>query len=235
MIPVMLLINCASLILLKTNGYVGLNSIRFVFQYLINYPYSEDKNGFRNTRIIFSSFQFQRNLPGALNFSILMEILHSYLKEFSPKPSTGMFSVFLCCNVSRQFVQLKTALLNSNWHHSQLSKGFGLTLSCFVLKLTNVYDNTNELFFCTEMCIPNTTKAVFCILIIFKVHFSHILLILVTVRCTYWGPLWWRDSVILTVGKKTILFIFFWICCCHSDDQKDTCDVHLSLCPAPVV
>lgn len=86
-----------------------------------------------------------------------------------------------------------------------------LTLSCFVLKLTNVYDNTNELFFCTEMCIPNTTKAVFCILIIFKFHFSHILLILVTVRCTYWGPLWWRDSVILTVGKKKkkLFFSFF--------------------------
>lgn len=30
------------LLLLKTNGYVGLNSIKFVFQYPINYPYSKN-------------------------------------------------------------------------------------------------------------------------------------------------------------------------------------------------
>lgn len=43
MIPVMLLINCSSVILLKTNGYVGLSSIKFIFQYPKIHLYSEGK------------------------------------------------------------------------------------------------------------------------------------------------------------------------------------------------
>lgn len=129
MIPVMLLINCSSVILSKTNGYVGLNSIKFVFQYPNNYPYSEDSNGFRNNRNIFSSFQFQRNPLGALTSPSLWRycivIWRRYLKEFSPKPSTGMVSFCVALSIS----PAKTALLSSDWHHSQLSKGCGLTNS----------------------------------------------------------------------------------------------------------
>lgn len=61
----MLLINCSSVILLKTNGYVGLNSIKFVFSILIITPNTDNKNGFHNTRNIFSTLQFQIKQLGA--------------------------------------------------------------------------------------------------------------------------------------------------------------------------
>ncbi len=141
----------------------------------------------------------------------------------------------MCCNVSSPFVQQKHLCWTLTDITADFPKDVDLpTLSCFVLKLTNVYDNTNELSSVQKCAFQIPQRQFFLYTDYFKIHFSHILLILVTVRCTYWGPLWWRDSVILTVGK-TILFFSFWICCCHSDDQKDTCDVHLSLCPAPVV
>lgn len=41
----MLLMNCSPVILLKTNEYVGLNSNKFVCQYLNYYKFK----GFRNT------------------------------------------------------------------------------------------------------------------------------------------------------------------------------------------
>lgn len=233
MIPVMLLIKCSSVFLLKTNGYVGLNSIKSVFQYPLIYP-DFAKIQKNKTEIV---FHLRQMLPFVREtVSLLLKILHSYLKEFSPKPSSGTVSVLLCCSVSSPFCPAQAASLNSDWHHSQLSKGCGLTNSVmfFALKLTNVYDNANELSSVQKCAFQIPQGSFFVYWFIFDFHFSRVLLILVTVRCTYWGPLWWGDSVILNVGK-TILFIFFWICCCHSDDQKDTCDVHLSLCPAPVV
>lgn len=104
----------------------------------------------------------------------------------------------------------KTASLNSDWRPSRLSKGCGLTLSPFLFcsRTDQCLLQYQLAFCCTEMCIPNTTKAVSLYADYFQIHFSFILLNLVTVRCTYWGPLWWRDPVLLTVGKM-ILFLFF--------------------------
>lgn len=54
----------------------------------------------------FPSFQFQKIPLGAFNFSMLIEILHSHLKELSPKPSTAMVS--FC--VSMSLVRLSSLL-----------------------------------------------------------------------------------------------------------------------------
>lgn len=58
-----------------------------------------------------------------INFSVLMEIPHSYLKELSPKLSTGVVSFWVAMFAD----QPKQPLLNSDRHHSQVSKGYGLT------------------------------------------------------------------------------------------------------------
>lgn len=52
-------ITCSSVILLETNEYVGLNSNKFVCQYLDDYY----KNGFLNTYLFFhlTSSNFQSN------------------------------------------------------------------------------------------------------------------------------------------------------------------------------
>lgn len=95
-----------------------------------------------------------------------MEILHSYLKEFSPKPSAGIVSVFMCCNVSSPFVQIELTFqptFQRMWTD--------LTLSCFVLKLTNVYDNTNELSSVQKCAFQIPQRQFFCILIIFSLIF----------------------------------------------------------------
>lgn len=115
-----------------------------------------------------------------------------------------MLSVFLY--VSTPFVRLKTTLLKSEWHHSQLSKGCGLTLSRFLLKLTSVYNNTNELSSVQKCAFQIPQRQFFLYADYFTFYFSHILLNLVTVRCTYLGPLRWKDSLIVTVGKTTLHF-----------------------------
>lgn len=64
MIPVMLLINRSPLILLKTNGYAGLNSIKFVLQYPIDYPYSEVKMAFIIPELFFQGSSFIETFLG---------------------------------------------------------------------------------------------------------------------------------------------------------------------------
>lgn len=141
------------------------------------------------------SFQLSDQPAQCINLSMLLKPLYSYLKEFSPKPSTVMVSVFLCCNVSGP-CPAQTASLDSDWHYRQFSKGCGLTNFVMFCSQTNQCLQYQWAFFCTEMCIPNTTKAVFLYTDYFIFNFSRILLILVTVRCTYWGLLWWRDSLL---------------------------------------
>lgn len=79
-----ILLRCYSV---QNKWICGAKFHQVVFQYQLNYPYSEKK-----TEIFFQASTFRENPLGALNFSILIEILHIYLKEFSPKPSTGMVS-----------------------------------------------------------------------------------------------------------------------------------------------
>lgn len=128
------------------------------------------------------------------------------------KPSAGVLSVFMCHNVSCLSVQLKQLC----WTQTDVAVNFPKDVDWLnsVILFLLFPSQTNQCllqyqlaFCCTEMCIPNTTKAVFLYADYFQFHFSCTLLNLVTVRCTYWGPLWWRDSVILTVGKS-ILFHF---------------------------
>lgn len=81
-------------------------------------------------------FKLPENPAWGINFSMLLKIQLSCLKEFSPKPSTGMLSVFLCCNVSSPFVQLKQL----RWAQTDITTNFPkdvdwLTLSFFVLNL----------------------------------------------------------------------------------------------------
>ena len=165
MIPVMLLINCSSV---ENKWKCGAQFHQVCFQYPVDYPYPEDKMALVNPGYFFFSFTVPEKPAWGINSSTQMEILHSYLKEFSPKPSTNMVSVILCCNVSCPFVQLKRLCWTQTDITANLPKDVGWLkkLSCFVLKLTNVYDNTNELSSVQKCAFQITQRQFFCILII---------------------------------------------------------------------
>lgn len=139
------------------------------FSILLTTPAQKIKMAFLTPEMFFFQASSCREPVWGINFSISMEILDSYLKEFSPKPSAGMLSVFVCCNVSSPFVQLKQLC----WTQTDITANFPkdvdwLTLSSFVLKLTNVYDNTNELSSVQKCAFQIPQRQFFCIQIIFN-------------------------------------------------------------------
>lgn len=137
----------------------------------------------------------------------------SYLKEFSPKKITFHWRfVSLCVSQCLMFVcpaensvaetQTDVAVTfpkDVDPLHSVTTFLFPSQTSQCLLQYLKLA------FCCTEMCIPNTTKAVVSFLYAdyFHFHFSCILLNLVTVRCTYLGVLYGEGTLLsLTVGKK---------------------------------
>lgn len=112
----MLLIKLAPVILLG-NGYVGLNSNKFVLP--VSYSLLLQKKMAFIIHFIFSPNVEASRFPEltryrGITFSVLEEILHSFLKEFSPRqppspaPPLGTMSVFLCCAMFSLFVHQAT-------------------------------------------------------------------------------------------------------------------------------
>lgn len=171
MIPVMLSINCSEISWKQTDMWGSIPSLTRPLP-----------SWFIPARLYV--FKLPERPVWSIHFWVLMEIL------FGPKtlPVARCHSVLQClCSVC----PAEMASLESDWQRGWLSKGCRLTPSRFLLNLTNVYDNTNELS-SVQKCAFQIPQRFFCMLIIFNL-ISHVLFNLVTVRCTYWGPLWWRD------------------------------------------
>lgn len=139
---------------------MGLNSIRLVFSIYELPPFKKNKN--IHTRNILQT-STETSL-GHYLLKVLMEILKSYLKELRPpKPSADMLSVFLCRNVSCQYVHRQQLFWTLNIATYFPKDVDWLISSSFVFKLTNVYDNTNELS-SVQKCAFQIPQGSFCIL-----------------------------------------------------------------------
>lgn len=125
MIPVMLSINCSEISWKQTDMWGSIPSLTRPLP-----------SWFIPARLYV--FKLPERPVWSIHFWVLMEIL------FGPKtlPVARCHSVLQClCSVC----PAEMASLESDWQRGWLSKGCRLTPSRFLLNLTNVYDNTNEL------------------------------------------------------------------------------------------
>lgn len=167
MIPVMLLMNCSSL-----------DSV--VNKLICGARFHQGFCFFQCPGIFFTLFQnsiFHMRFFFHLSNTLKMQL--SYSTEFSPPPTPNKKTfhwcfVSICVSQCLLFVcPAKTALLNSDWRPSQLSKGCGLTERChyfFVLFPTKpMFTTTPISFSAVQKCAFQIQQRQFCcVLIIFK-------------------------------------------------------------------
>lgn len=222
MIPVMLLISCFSIMILKTNGYVGSKLPLRLFFFRLSVPLftaierkkkQQKKNvSWSPKQFFFSSPSFFRETQrGGITF--LITYSDSYSKRFRGPQSLHCWGVSpsLLLFIFNGFV--KTGSDAAAAFPSKGRRLIASTLSPFRFQTDQcLQPKPIPMSFssCTEMRVLNNTKVV-----LLYYHFSPLSLsTLSTVKCTYPGPSSWSDSHSPYCRFQDSFFsFFFWICC----------------------